>query len=72
MGTWNIRILRAAGKRQELTHKMDRGRRNILGLFEMRWKNLAKQQQKTDTRFCSVEKRINTSMALDFLFTRTS
>ena len=30
------------------------------------------QQQRKDTRFSSVEKRINTSMALDFLFTRTS
>ena len=33
---------------------------------------LAKQQQRKDTRFSSVEMRINTSMALDFLFTRTS
>ena len=33
---------------------------------------LAKHQQRKDTRFSSVEKRINTSMALDFLFTRTS
>ena len=33
---------------------------------------LAKQQQKKDTRFSSVEKMTNTSMALDFLFTRTS
>ena len=33
---------------------------------------LAKQQQRKDTRFFSVEKRINTSKALDFLFTRTS
>ena len=30
---------RAAGKLQELTHKMDRYRWNILGLCEMRWKN---------------------------------
>ena len=40
IGTWNTRTLvRAAGKRQELTHKMDRYRWNILGLSEMRWKN---------------------------------
>ena len=39
MGTWNTRTLRAAGKLLELTHKMDRYRRNILGLCEMRWKN---------------------------------
>ena len=39
IGTWNTRILRAAGKLQELTHKMVRYRWNILGLCEMRWKN---------------------------------
>ena len=40
----------------------------------MKWdgRTLAKQQQRKDTRFSSVEKRINMSMALDFLFTRTS
>ena len=40
IGAWNTRTLRAAGKLQELTHKMDRYRWNILGLCEMRWKNL--------------------------------
>ena len=30
--TWNTRKVRAAGKLQELTHEMDRYRRNILGL----------------------------------------
>ena len=39
IGTWNTRILRAAGKLQELTHEMDRYRWNILGLCEMRWEN---------------------------------
>ena len=34
-GTWNTRILTAAGKLQELTHEMDRHRWNILGLCEM-------------------------------------
>ena len=42
-------------------------------LDSVKWvDDLAKQQQRKDTRFSSVEKRINTSMALDFLFTRTS
>ena len=74
IGTWNTRTLRAAGKLQDLTHKMDRNRWNILGLCEMRWKNfeLMKQKQRKDTRFSSVEKKINTSMVLDFLFTRAS
>ena len=35
IGTWNTRTLRAAGKLQELTHKMDRYGWNILGLCEM-------------------------------------
>ena len=39
IGTWNTRTLKAAGKLQELTHKMDRYRWNTLGLCEMRWKN---------------------------------
>ena len=34
-----MEALRAAGKLEELTHEMDRYRRNILGLCEMRWKN---------------------------------
>ena len=41
IGTWNTRTLRAAGQLQELTHKMDRYRWNILGLCEMRWKNFS-------------------------------
>ena len=36
IGAWNTRTLRAAGKLQELTHKMDRYRWNMLGLCEMR------------------------------------
>ena len=72
IGTWNTRTLRAAGKLQELTHKMDRYRWNILGLCKMRWKNFGETKQRKDTRFSSVKRRINTSIALDFLFTRTS
>ena len=63
IGIWNTRTLRAAGKLQILSHEMDRYRWNILGLCEMRWKNFGET---------TVEKRLNTSMALDFLFTRTS
>ena len=32
----------------------------------------AKQQERKNARYSSVEKKINSSMALDFLFTRTS
>ena len=39
IGTWNTITLRAVGKLQELTHKMDRYRWNILGLCKVRWKN---------------------------------
>ena len=41
--------------------------------WTLKWdgRTWAKQQQRKDTRFSSVEKRINTSKALHFLFTRT-
>ena len=38
IGTWNVRLLRAAGKVEEVTRKMKRYRWNILGLCEVRWK----------------------------------
>ena len=38
-GTWNTKTLRAAGKLQELAHKMNRYRWNILGLCKIGWKN---------------------------------
>ena len=41
-------------------------------LWKWDGRTLAKHQQRKNTRFSLVEKRINTSMALDFLFTRTS
>ena len=39
VGTWNVRTLRPAGKLEQLTHAMSRYHWNIVGLFEMRWKN---------------------------------
>ena len=72
IGTWNTGTLRAAGKLHELTHEMDRYRRNIPGLCEMRWKNFGETTTEEGYTVSSAEKRINTSIALDFLFTRTS
>ena len=74
IGTWNTRILRTAGKLQKLTHKMGRYRWNILGLCEMRWKNFGKTATEEGHKFFFSRKEdLNTcSMALDFLFTRTS
>ena len=40
IGTWNIRTLRAPGKVEELIHEMNRYHWTILGLCEVRWKNL--------------------------------
>ena len=79
-GTWDTRTLRAAGKLQELIHKMDRYKWNILGLFKNEKEELWRNNNRGRAQvffvfvFCFVllEKRINTSMALDFLFTRTS
>ena len=46
---------------------------NILGLCEMRWKNFAETTTEEGRKvfFSGKKKRINTSMTLDFLFTRT-
>ena len=41
IGTWNdVGTLRPAGKLEELTHEMNRYHWNILGLSEVRWKNI--------------------------------
>ena len=64
-------ILRPAGKLEQLTHAMSRYHWNIVGLCEMRWKNLVRCQQMTGIRFISVKKRANMNMGLDFLCTRT-
>ena len=53
IGTWNTRTLKAAGKLQELTHKMDRYRWNILGLCEMRWKNFGETTEEGHRVFFS-------------------
>ena len=39
VGTWNVRTLRPAGKLEQLTHAMSRYHWNIMGLWEMGWKN---------------------------------
>ena len=46
MGTWNVRTLREAGKLDELTLEMNRYRWNILGLCEVRWKNIGETSTK--------------------------
>ena len=58
-------------KLHELTHEMDRSRWTSLDTVKWDGRTLAKRQQRKDTS-SSVEKRINASMAFDFLFTRTS
>ena len=51
---------------------MYRYRWNILGLCEMRWKNFGETTTKEGHKVFFSGKEINTSMTLDFLFTRTS
>ena len=68
----NLEFLKNLNCTIELTHEMDRYRWNILGLCEMRWKNFDEPTTEEGQRFSTVEKRINASMALDFLFTGTS
>ena len=40
IGTWNVRTLRGAGKAEELVHEMDRYEWHVIGLCEVRWKNM--------------------------------
>ena len=40
IGTWNVRTLREPGKLEILAHEMDRYHWHILGLCEVRWKNI--------------------------------
>ena len=46
IGTWNTKTLRAAGKLQQLAHKKNRYRWNILGLCKVRCKNFGKKRKK--------------------------
>ena len=70
--TWNTRTLRDAGKLQELTLEMERCRWNILGLCELRWKNSGESTTEEGHKVFFSGKEDKQSMALDFLFTRTS
>ena len=36
-GTWNVMIVRPAGKLEELTHEIERYHRNMLSLCEELW-----------------------------------
>ena len=40
IGTWNVKTLRAAGKAEELAHEMKRYEWHVIGLCEVRWKNM--------------------------------
>ena len=42
IGTWNVRTLYTPGELEELTHTLKRYKWNVLGLCEMRWKEMGK------------------------------
>ena len=67
IGTWNTRTLRAARKLQELTHEMDRHRWNILGLFEMTWKNFGETTKEEGHRVFFSEKEDKHEHGVGFL-----
>jgi len=48
IGTWNVRTLRAAGKVEELTHEMSRYQWHIIGLCDVRWKNMGETTTQED------------------------
>ena len=72
IGTWNTRTLKAAGKLQEITHKMDKYRWNIFGLCEMRWKKLGEITTEEGHKVFFSEKGDKHEHGIKFLFTRTS
>ena len=39
VGTWNVRTMMRAGKLENIKREMDKGRIDILGLCEVRWKD---------------------------------
>ena len=57
----NVRTIRAAGKVEERLHEIDRCKRSILGLCEMRWKKSGEIAADGVTKCISVEKRTNTN-----------
>ena len=71
-GTWNTRTLKAAGKLEELTLELDKHRCNILGLCEMRWKNIGETTIEEGHNVSFSGKEDTMRMAFNFLFTRTS
>ena len=71
MGTWNVRLLRPAGKLEQLTHAKSRYHWNIMELCEMRWKNFGEMSTDDRHRLISVERKTDMSMGLDFLCIRT-
>ena len=72
IGTWNVRLLRAAGRVEEQTHVMKRYRWSVLGLCEVRWKKkLEKRLPQKTTHSSSVAVRTNMNMELDSSFTKT-
>ena len=56
----------------EVLLALDRYRCNILGLYELRWKNFGEATTEEGHKLFFSGKQDNTSIALDFLFTRTS
>ena len=66
------RTLRAAGKLQELTHKMDRYRWNTFGPCEMRWKNFGETTTEEGHKAFFGGKENKYEHGVGFLFTGTS
>ena len=44
IATWNVRTLAQAGKLKELTHELEKYTWHVVGLCEVRWKNLGEHQ----------------------------
>ena len=51
VGTWNVRTLHAVGKLKELTHELQRYKRNIIGLSEVRWSGMGEMTTKEKHKY---------------------
>ena len=71
IGTWNVRTLQQSGKMGVLVEEMNHFNWSILGVSEMRWTGVGREQQKQDTKPGSAQATRRTFTESDSLLTRT-
>ena len=72
IGTWNVTNLQMAGKLEELSYQMSRYRWNILGLYEVQWKNFGEISTQEGHKFFFSGEVVKQKQGVGFLKTLTS